>query len=449
MSHRKFLLCYLMFTFGLVALGAAFDFAVDPYALFGTARTPDFNALKPEIGTRVRMVKPYQVVWVHPHALIVGNSRPELGLDPTLSCWEPRERPVYNMAIPGSSVYMQVRYAQHALSVSPIHLILYGVDFLDFLMDPAHLSDAPYWPEAHQEFEDRLRVTALDKPNKTYWWQSIKDHALALFTLDAFTDSVTTVIGQRYAATTRTPLGFNPATRYYQRIIRTEGQHVLFAQKEEELESTFERRKWVLFPPGQHWSAQFEAVRQLKEEATRRGVRLVLFINPYHADYMDEIYHAGLWPLFEEWKRTLVRLAGSGHPVPLLDFSGYTRYTTEEPPPQGDTSDELQWFWEPAHYRRRLGALILSRVLNRPCSEVRIAPRSFGVSLTSANIESHLSQIRRQRRAYLSRNRSRNRVSPVQRRAEGITGNAGGFQNADRVSARSIEWRSSSAAVSQ
>lgn len=54
------------------------------------------------------------------------------------------------------------------------------------------------------------------------------------------------------------------------------------------------------------------------------------------------LHASGLWPLWEHWKRELVRInveegkrAGAS-PFPLWDFSGYTRFTTEPFPPPGD-----------------------------------------------------------------------------------------------------------------
>jgi hypothetical protein len=107
---------------------------------------------------------------------------------------------------------------------------------------------------------------------------------------------------------------------------------------------------------------------------------------------------AGLWGRFEAWKRDLVKLVyGSSYPgkvaVKLWDFSGYDRYSTELAPEKGDRHTVVDWFWEPGHFKRALGNLMLRRVLDDEPSE-------FGAELTPATIDERLQNIRRERGNY-------------------------------------------------
>ena len=77
-----YLLILFCATLGILSLVSAVNFIVDPYNIFGTTRIPGLNAVKPFAGNRGRTAKIHQVIQVKPKALIVGNSRPELGLDP-------------------------------------------------------------------------------------------------------------------------------------------------------------------------------------------------------------------------------------------------------------------------------------------------------------------------------------------------------------------------------
>jgi len=90
---------------------------------------------------------------------------------------------------------------------------------------------------------------------------------------------------------------------------------------------------------------------------------VVLFINPYHRDYLAIVREAGLWDQMLEWKRRLAGLARQ-HGVELFDFSGYG------PGIDDDVSglkkgEALPWYWEPAHYRKELGELMIARMTGK------------------------------------------------------------------------------------
>jgi hypothetical protein len=113
---------------------------------------------------------------------------------------------------------------------------------------------------------------------------------------------------------------------------------------------------------------------------------VVLFINPYHADYLLTLDLAGRWPQFEAWKIKLASIADE-FSVELWDFSGINRFSTNQAPVPGDKKTILKWFWEPAHYRMEYGDLMLSSMLQRPCDEGNADP--LGAVITTGNIDAH------------------------------------------------------------
>ena len=47
----------------------------------------------------------------------------------------------------------------------------------------------------------------------------------------------------------------------------------------------------------------------------------------------------------------------------------------------------MQWFWEPAHYKKELGELLLTRMLNQErTTQDEPATNAFGILLTQENI---------------------------------------------------------------
>jgi len=383
MGWRRFLVFWCLGILGFCALVGALNALVDPYGLLGTPAIRGLNVVKPAATTRTRVVKPVQGERAKPSTLILGNSRPEMGLDPESPVWLAKEKPVYNGGLPGASVYMTMRYGQDILESGRTDLVLWGLDFADFLNDTSSARDLCAWPPPPEEWEGRLKVTESLSPTEGWRIQRLQDYGVSILSTQAMVESLSTIFAQtRPGSGTRTPLGFNPAADYIP-IIRSEGQHVLFAQKNAEMESRLIGKKWRLASQPCDSSLDFRSVERLLSMANQRGIRVVLFINPYHADYLDVIWRAGLWGLFEDWKRRLLTLSLEAGAEALWDFSQLNEFTTETPPPAGNRDSSLKWFWEPAHYRAGLGELMLQEMLGR-------GPRdqaTVGVRLTADGID--------------------------------------------------------------
>jgi len=390
----------------LVLLVSTFNVLIDPYAVFGTPRIAGLNEFKPFAGDRGRVGKLYQVLRLAPKGLIVGNSRPEMGLSPDNVCWPASARPVYNISLPGESVYRQVRYAQHALVAGPVRALVMGVDFLDFLNAGPLPADPGAWPPTYADVDaEPFAVDPDGRPVSGFLWVRLADYIKAAVSLNAFGHSLATLARQSdEVVPTRTTTGFNPAEGIYLPIIRAEGQLVLFEQKDRELAKRLTGAQWRLFAQGETWSPDFEALRRLIRKSRADGAETVLFINPYHAEYLALLDKAGLWPQFEMWKRWLTVLARA-EGLPLWDFSGINGYSTESVDALPARGASLEWFWEPAHYRRELGDLILANIWRAYCPQGSADAPRYGVRLDqigeeAATLEAYLAAQRIARDSY-------------------------------------------------
>lgn len=390
----------------LVFFTCSINVLVDPYAVFGTPRMAGFNELKPYAGDHGRVGKLYQALRVAPKGLIVGNSRPEMGLSPDNPCWPTMAHPVYNTALPGLSVYQQVRYAQHAQAAGLMRAMLVGVDFLDFLYKKPPPKNPHSWPPTNVDpAAEKFEVDPNGHLTNEFLWVRLTDYLKAAASLDAFVDSLMTIARQEGTfVPTRTPAGFNPAEGIYIPIVRNEGPRVLFEQKDSELADRLRGTKWRLFGRNEDWSANFEALRRLIQQSAAADTKMVIFINPYHAEYLLLIDAAGLWPLFEMWKRRLAQLARA-EGVDLWDFSGFDRYSTESVDALPARGTSLDWFWEPAHYRRELGDLMLANIWRTHCPPDWADSPHYGVRLNghgdaAAQLDAHLAAQRAARDAY-------------------------------------------------
>jgi hypothetical protein len=400
--HKRFLLV-LGTTFLLVSLCAAgFNYLVDPYGLFGSHRVAGFNALKPTASERVRVTKPYMATRAKPRVVVGGNSRPEMGLNPQSPCWKDADQPVFNTAIPGADVFMQVRYVQHAVESGKARRILFGVDFLDFLVDSKKTTGTLDWDRLGRRYAGRLRAESGTQSGLLSSYQQAEDMLGGLFSMVALGDSIVTLATQRdpHSATRRED-GFNPALDYLP-IIRNEGQAVLFTQKNAEVRKRLRQDDLGVLDANGRQSLPLLALRRLLHWAKSRDIEVVLFINPYHSDYLLQIETSGKWALLEEWKRQLT-VAADEYAVALWDFNAFDPTSTEAPPLRGDRQGMLEWYWEPAHYRHELGDLMLAAMLDQTCGKASSPPR-FGVRITQETLPAHLDKLRSDMRRFVDQN---------------------------------------------
>lgn len=394
-AHRKYLWAATLVAFTTTMTVVAANVLVDPYGLFEVIRLPGLNDVKPAAADSVRTAKPYQMIRARPKTLIVGNSRPEAGIDPASDCWGEEDRPVFNAAIPGIGVYHQARLAQAAILEGHVERIYWGIDFVDFvgLRQPPPSA----WPWGDQGVSLRLPTNAKGEPNPRYLSQYLSDSRDATLSLSAAIDSATTMVNQRNQwSSTRRADGFNPGWDY-RGIIHTEGQGVLFEQKNREVVRRLAANGLALFAPGHEWSREFESLRFILALAESKGVQTVLFINPYHADYLSAIELTGRWSLFEQWKRHLAELTARFESATLWDFSAFDRYSTTAPDPGTSIGQSLEWYWEPAHYRAELGELMISRMRGVHCAD---GGGALGISISASNIDSHLAGLKQGKELY-------------------------------------------------
>ena len=401
-SHKRFVWVLAAAFLFVCLLGAGFNYWIDPYGLFGTHRISGFNELKPAASERVRVIKPYMASRAKPKVVIGGNSRPEIGLNPQSVCWQETDHPVFNTGIPGADLFMQTRYVQHAVESGKAQRVLFGVDFLDFLVDSSKPTGEIDWNRLGKGFDGRLNSGSKAGLGKTISFQNAEDIFSGLFSLAALGDSVITITSQRDKdAATRREDGFNPGLDY-RPIIRNEGQSVLFRQKNREVKKRLQQRGIGVLDINGQRTMPLEALRHFLQWARTRDVDVVLFINPYHSDYLIQIKMAGKWPEFEEWKRQLT-LVAEEYAVPLWDFNAFDQYSMESPPSPGDKRTELQWYWEPAHYRHELGDLMLASMLNRQCGSRPISSK-FGVKISESSVQHHLIGLRSEMDRFIDEN---------------------------------------------
>jgi len=380
----KYITLYFTSFVVLISSIATFNWFIDPFAMFWSPSIDSLNQLKPEAGTRTRISKAYQIKNIDPEILIVGNSRVEMGLSPKSDSFQ--NKVVYNQGMPGSHLVMQTDYAIDAIKSSQsIKHLLIGVDFLDFLLSKEKLE------QDNNLLDNSIKASySFRLESHTVKYASLlraKEKMGLIFSLDALSASLNTITKQNSLTSSIDKLGFNSALSYLE-IVKTEGIKPLFTQK---LQGISTRLKTPLYISPQNkplFSPRFKHLKNLIHEAKKSGIKITLFINPYHFSYLHTLSEQSQWENFLSWKKALTSFVHkTNYPnMTLWDFSGFNNIINESVP-LATPKKPMLWFWEPAHYRKELGEKMLSLMLTIDKPTVA----DFGRELTQQNIEKYIS----------------------------------------------------------
>ena len=361
------------FAFGVALLSVAlFNLAIDPYSYFGTVRIEGLNSVKPRTEGDLRDIK--RNLWSSRayDALILGNSRAEVGFDPGNHALTQGGYSTFNMALPGTDLRDALSSLAFVNAQRPPRLLIVGLEFLDFLTDSnAALGQSRPLPSDGRF--DRLGSTLR-----------------SLFTVRATTDSLRTLVSQHDPfASILPPNGFN-SLHEYKLLARNEGYWALFEQRAGENAAIYVRKPKSVKLFDKRLGPAFADLTELLRIAPDE-THLVIY--PYHAQLLFLFAEAGLWPAFEEWKRTLVQVIAhtTSDSTPrkevfLWDFSGAFEFSAEAIPLPNDRSTETRWYWEGGHFKSALGDVALQQLFGST---------GPGVRLDSLNIEIHIEDLNR------------------------------------------------------
>ena len=384
-SATRFTQLSLLTALIVIGASALLNLVVDPFGVVGIPAIAGITSEKPEVKHKPRLHKAHAVARYEPTALILGSSRAEVGLDPDHVAWN-GER-TYNLALSGPSMYETWRYFQHGLAAGPVERAVIAVDFFMFNVNrqPAVTFNEERLAD-DISVDPRLSTTLADLP-------------VAVLSLDTSIAAVKTLLGQS-SETWIAENGLRPAEAMESRL--GGGQRLRF-------ERSVSANVKAIYAGFALWdddgrSGALDAFNALLSDARANGIGLTFVIGPSHAWQWEALDELGLWPRFEEWKRTLVaalaaEAAGSGRaPFALWDFSGYSTYTTEPVPALDETEARMRWHWDSSHYSQALGDLVLDVALGGA------SVPGLGSELTEASVDAELRRIRDDQTAYRASN---------------------------------------------
>jgi hypothetical protein len=404
-SARAFIRAFVaVIVLGLMVMVVA-NVVIDPFRRFNLVVLPGVNEQRPLFANFLRMSKAGVICRLKPSQIAIGTSRAEIGLDPHHPAWSAAPGSVYNYALGGlglMELFLNFRHAKYAGDVKR------AVIGLDFLMFNANREAAVFGTEVLDFDERQLVLSETD-----HCWSTLLYNANRLLGPQALIFSFLTATHQLKNPDANP----NAWALYDEDGFRSSFPLALSAVPSGQIFSSDAQEKyyvskvWRPAPTGRYCFTAagrentMETFRQIVRFARLSNIDVRFYLEPLHARMMLAIEDAGLWPQFEDWKRGLVQILSeearkAGKPsFPLWDFSGFNSVTSEHIPPLDDNTTKMKWFWEPSHYKKETGDLILDRVLDYQ-AEGQDSPPDFGRRLFPDNIEAWLAHTRASGRDY-------------------------------------------------
>ncbi|MGI6120268.1 MAG: hypothetical protein ACOYIB_06835 [Desulfosporosinus sp.] len=363
-NFRKWNYMLLAGVLSLMAAVGLFNMFIDPYGIWNSPALERVNAHKSEKYTHQRIFRAIDLERLKPQEIFLGSSRAFFGLDPKYYKIL-TGKTAYNLSLNAINTTEMLAYFKHAIYNQPdLQEVVIGLDFYAF--------------NAYHEGRTDFSADRLNKRHITF-----DDTLNTLFSWDACQSSWDT-------------LGYNlehPDTPLVEEngLLTDAGikrHHVQSLSVQE----TFDRELSTYLYSKQYFGSYqltMDNYRELIRLCQENNIKVIAYISPAHATLWEAIKVAGLWPVFEEWKKEVSAL------TPVWDFSGYTEITTEP------ISETIQNFWDSTHYKKPVGNLVLERMFNPQSDKV---PADFGILISPDNIEAHLAKTRQDQAAWEKKN---------------------------------------------
>jgi len=353
LSHKKWVvLVVILMSIMLISI-STINYVVDPYGIyFDEGQSYNSKKLK---NRDTYLFKVYQLNRSKPEAIVLGTSR-SMRLNPSL-IESITGKKAYNLGLYGSSPYIQYKYLEYALKVSPnLKSVIIGLDYHVFNKS-ANL---------HANYvEQRLSSPFY-----------LKDYFSTLLSKQALIGSYNVLVdnlnGTDYYTSTEM-LGDGTFDERY-----------IFPDTENQLTL---RRSRLDYQLSDH---AFDYIAKIKELCEKHNIKLYMYTSPLHAIVLETHWQMDEWKNYEEWLRQLVIIS------PVWDFSGFHDISMS-------SLIHDDYYNDLSHFSKKVGNYILYRMLDTNLEEV---PSYFGVQVTQSNIDEHITQLRLSREQWSERDKN-------------------------------------------
>jgi hypothetical protein len=365
---------------------------------------------------------------IHPKTILLGTSTAlRLSPDhPALTI-----QPAYNLALPGAKMYDIKSYFEDTLANQPdLKQVVIGIDFFSFGGPEKKIT--PVTPEKKikppitEVRKNKYSISLQELVKITFSIDTLKASLKKILANSIQSKQIDTIQPRRIEPSPKSSpenskfnslhlnfnINLNEGKKQVNKKANKEAKATKVRPKNKPIKKEVKKKNNKVFIPYRnnkklndfrrvivlYWSEktlyknynlsqeELDNLKEIIDICKQRKITLKIFFSPVHAAQLEAIHTAGLWPVFEEWKRQVVKM------TPAWDFSDYSSITTEP------INDEMENFVDSVHYQDQIADLILNRLYNYHKERV---PPNFGPLITPANIESHLNKIRAERQAWL------------------------------------------------
>lgn len=370
MTHRTYSFVVAVLVGLSMGLVAGLNWLIDPFNIFDSPRIVGVNAAKPFAYYYEQQSKSYRIERLRPEALILGNSRPNFGLDPEHPVW--KGLLAYNAAYGGGSLFGAIEYYKQASRLGRLRQIVLAVDIDMMRRGKRALSPMVGNPDNFFKSASSGAGSRLGGADGIRW--------ATLFSLDS------TIVSLKTLECQRTPQKFELLKSGLVRV----NPGLLGKSIPQRFEAVEARWARFIYHPDEKGKATYvlaprrlNAFREILRLAYSQGVAMTVMINPSHARKYVLYRQAGLEDQIFAFKRALVQInedearQAGRIPFPIWDFFNFNQYTTE-PVPDGMF---MRWWIDASHYTPELGSKLMDRMF-----EMNPDP-TFGTRLDSSVME--------------------------------------------------------------
>jgi hypothetical protein len=349
----------------LLGLGT-FNLLIDPYDAYRLAFRDRLLPYKDAWYTRT--AKAEMLSHGGWKAVVIGNSRVELGIDPDSPALV---QPAYNAGLPGASAEEILLAGRLALQDPQLRRLIVCIHLRDFLGSPN---------------EDEYRDTRLNPD-----LDLLSYHLDHLIGLEATGKSFATLANARK----------DKPSRAHRRGLVEHPDAATSPRSWQLTEYSDNSSIDTLAYTGPLEPSRVQPLKDLLALAARRDVKLDLVILPTHAVAIARLDLNGQWPALERFLAELASIVAvhnasfPSHPVSFWDFTSFDGASAEPYPTKEQPHREMTWWYDSGHFRPVLGEQVL-RCINAT------GDQSIGIRITPEELPVHLSRLRAGRDAFLA-----------------------------------------------
>lgn len=382
MKHRIYLKVLVALVLLCIAAVALFNWFVDPFNLYDSPRVERLNSVKPFALHYELQSKTYRLDRLRPQALVLGNSRPDFGIDPEHPAWAGLV--AYNAAYGGGSLSGAIEHFRRASRQGRLQQVVLAVD-IDMMRRGKRALRA-----AGANVDDFFRTGNAASKSSPNWPGA--DYWATLLSFDSTIVSMKTLLCQGVppkfellkSGWVVVRSDFKEPARHRFRVLEDRWAEVIYHPDEKG------RASYAIAPQ------RLDAFREILKLAYAQGVEMKIVINPSHARKYILYRQAGLENQIFAFKRILLQVnqeeaeRAGRTPFPLWDFFNFNQFTNEVL----GNGVTMRWWFEPSHYTPELGRKVMDRVLNTE------SDTAFGAMLDMDNMEHRFRMDRRDAELY-------------------------------------------------